>query len=62
MAKLSRKMGKRCSKSQMIRFMAGNSKWPENIFFGQRGANMARLGKYGHQMARLATLFLYDFK
>ena len=57
MAKLSKKIGKRCSKSQMARFMARNSKWPENIFYGQRGANMARLEKSGHQMARLATLF-----
>ena len=40
----------------MARFMARNSKWPENIFYGQRGANMARLEKSGHQMARLATL------
>ena len=30
--------------------------WPENIFYGQRGANIARLEKSGHQMARLATL------
>ena len=40
----------------MTRFMAKNSKWLENIFYGQRGANMARLEKSGHQMARLATL------
>ena len=56
MAKLSRKIGKRCSKSQMARFMARNSKWPENIFYGQRGANMARFEKSGHQMANLAAL------
>ena len=56
MAKLSKKIGKRCSKSQMARFMARNSKWPENIFYGQRGANMARLEKSGHQMANLAAL------
>ena len=56
MAKLGRNIGKRCPKSQMARFMARNSKWPENIFYGQRGANMARLEKSGHQMARLATL------
>ena len=58
MAKLSKKIGKRCSKSQMARFMARNSKWPENIFYGQRGANMARFEKSGHQMANLATLKL----
>ena len=40
----------------MARFMARNSKWPENIFYGQRGANMARFEKSGHQMANLATL------
>ena len=57
MAKLSKKIGKRCSKSQMARFMARNSKWPENIFYGQRGANMARFEKSGHQMANLAALF-----
>ena len=56
MAKLSKKIGKRCSKSQMARFMARNSKWPENIFYGQRGANMARFEKSGHQMANLAAL------
>ena len=41
----------------MARFMARNSKWPENIFYGQRGANMARFEKSGHQMANLAALF-----
>ena len=40
----------------MARFMARNSKWPENIFYGQRGANMARFEKSGHQMANLAAL------
>ena len=39
--------------------MARNSKWPENIFYGQRGANMARFEKSGHQMANLATLERY---
>ena len=56
MAKLSKKIRKRCSKSHMARFMARNSKWPEIIFYGQRGANMAKLDKSGYQMARLATL------
>ena len=55
-AQLSKKIGKRCSKSQMARFMARNSKWPENIFYGQRGTNMARFEKSGHQMANLAAL------
>ena len=41
---------------QMASFMARNSKWPENIFYGQGGSNMAKLEKSGHQMARLATL------
>ena len=41
----------------MARFMARNSKWPENIFYGQGGSNEARLDKSGHQMARMATLF-----
>ena len=40
----------------MARFMARNSKWPENIFYGQGGSNKARLEKSGHQMAKLATL------
>ena len=45
MAKLSKKIRKRCSKSQMARFMARNSKWPENIFYDQRGAN--KTGPFG---------------
>ena len=56
MAKLSTKIGKRNYQSQMARFMARNSRWPENIFHGQGGSNMARLDKCGHQMARLTTL------
>ena len=57
MAKLSTKIWKNWSQFQMARFMARNSKWPENIFYGQGGSNKARLEKSGHQMARLATLF-----
>ena len=45
----------------MARFMARNSKWPENIFYGQRGANMARFEKSGHQMANLAALLISEF-
>ena len=44
----------------MARFMARNGKWPENIFYGQGGSDMARLEKSGHQMARLATLLLNE--
>ena len=58
MAKLSTKIGKIPSQSHMARFMARNSRWPENIFYGEGGSNMAKLEKSGHQMARLATLIL----
>ena len=47
MAKLSSKIGKISSTSQMARFMARNGKWPKNISYGHSGANMARLEKSG---------------